>query len=103
LRVACTLWFGDPSVDPDFGLGKIDLVVPNYSIAVGIGMSASKYSLILQRAENAALEERSAVVHLPISVLERDQQRFPALRLDLLDSRVWVAVVITYSNPGSFL
>jgi len=45
--VASTALFGDPSVDPDFRLGKVDVVVPYDCVAVGIGMSASKDGIVL--------------------------------------------------------
>jgi len=45
--VASTALFGGLSVDPDFRLSKVDVVVPYDSVAVGIGMSASKDGIVL--------------------------------------------------------
>jgi hypothetical protein len=47
LFVECIVWFGSPSVEPDLGLGKIYIIIPDNTVAVSVGMSASKDGIVL--------------------------------------------------------
>ena len=36
------------SIEPDLGLGDVDLIIPDNTIAMGIGMRASENHIVLQ-------------------------------------------------------
>jgi len=88
LFVECIVWFGDLSVEPDLGLGKIDFIIPNDTIAVGIGMSATKEGLIPQRAKDFFIKKRFAIVESTDTVVEGDQQSLARYRTYVSDLRV---------------
>jgi len=46
LFVESILWFDDPSVDPDLGLGQIYIISPNDAVAVGVCMGASENGIV---------------------------------------------------------
>ena len=84
-RIALIFWFGGTSVEPDLRLSEVDVVIPDDSVPVGIGMGTPEDRLVLKGTEGLTLEERGTIVHLPLAILELDKQRLAGLRSNASD------------------
>jgi hypothetical protein len=83
--VECILWFGDPSVEPNLGFGQIDIIIPDDTVAVGIGVGALENGIVPEGLEDVVPKEWGAVVHSSVTIVERDQQSLARPRLDISD------------------
>lgn len=95
--------FDVSSVEPDLGLGEVDLFIPNDAIAVGIGISASEYCVILQGPERLALEKRSTVILFFYTILERHAESLARSRLHTSNSRIYLSFCHVLLQPRKFL
>ena len=57
-RIAWIFWFDGPSVEPDLRLSEVDVVIPDDSVPVGIGMGTPEDRLVLKGTEGLTLQER---------------------------------------------